>query len=150
MNNNAFQELIDRIKPNTFVTLTAKQGVVLKSGVYIPPTYNAFEKAAGVLWKGIMVQLYGKRAYRRKKNRLLPNVTVFEQSDGGMWHLHACVRRPPHVTLAEFNEIVKRAWYKSAWSKRIVQVEEYRDNGVPYILKTGQDAILVSFLCLDD
>lgn len=146
---DAIEEIYNRVEPNTFITLTGKQVIIGASGIVVPASRDAYARAMKGFWRQVSIRVYGKRNWR-KRRLPPPNVTVVEQSTGGMWHIHCCARRPVHVTIERFRQIVEECWYKSVWSKQIVQVDEYRGYGVHYILKTGQDALLVDSCNFDE
>lgn len=136
----------EKIKPNTWLVLTVRQGISNDVGTFIPGSYLVYERVMKGFWKAVNIRLYGKRQTRLKKH-ILPNLTVLERSKGGRWHIHACVRRPPHVTIEEFRQIIDDCCRRSRWFQRIREIDDYRGGGVNYILKDGQDGILVGTLC---
>ena len=140
--NKTAEELEQRIRPNTFVTLTLRQGIQNGVGSFIAGSPQAYQRVMLGLFKSVNRRLYGKRRWRRKKPPLF-NLTVLERSPAGSWHIHACVKRPDHVTIEEFRQVIDDCWKSSEWYLPIWQVDDYRGGGVSYILKDGQEGILV-------
>jgi hypothetical protein len=141
--NKSIVEIEDRVKPNTFVTLTLCQGITNMSGTFITGSPEAYERAVQGLYKAVARRLYSKRRWRRTRPRLA-NLTSLEKGRDGRWHIHACIRRPSHVTIEQFQLIVEECWKDSRWALDRTQIEEYRGGGLSYILKEGQDSILVN------
>jgi hypothetical protein len=130
------------VKPNTFITLTIKQGIYDRFGAYMPGSSDVYDRVIRSLLSRVHRRLYGKRAWRRRRHQL-PNLTVLEKGKDGRWHIHSCLKRPAHVTIEELIDIVEECWSVSDWYMPRYEIEEYRGGGVSYILKDGQDAILV-------
>lgn len=137
----AAKEIELLVQPNTFVTLTLRDGVWNKSGCYIRGNFEVYNRVCKGLFKQINKRLSGGRVRRRRGNRL-PNWTVFETSKGGLRHIHSCIRRPSHVSIERFDEIVRSCIASSIWILPRCEIKEYLDNGVRYILKDGQDGVL--------
>ncbi|MBN2971181.1 hypothetical protein JW805_04020 [Roseomonas aeriglobus] len=146
MKTKHIEELEKKVNPNTWIVLTVRQGIQNDMSSFIPGSYLAYERAMKGFWNEVNRRLYGKRKLRRRK-RIIPNITVLERSYGGMWHIHACAKRPPHVTIEEFRQIVDDCCRRSRWFLPRREVEDYRGGGVSYILKDGQDGILVQACC---
>lgn len=141
INAETIREYEDRLKPNTFITLTLRQGISSSTGGFIRGCPLAYDRVMKGQLSAVSRRIYGKRRWRKKRQRL-PNLSVVEKSYGGLWHIHACLKRPDNVTIEEFTDIFETCWSKSQWAKERFEIEEYRGGGVSYILKDGQDAIL--------
>lgn len=141
IDQTAVKQIENRIKPNTFVTLSVKQGIQNSAGTFIAGSPEVYDRVFAALMSEVNLRLYGKRRWRRNRKRLL-NISTVERSKGGLWHLHACIRRPEHVSIGEFENILRNCWRKSQWYMPVFEVAEFRNNGVRYILKGGQDTIL--------
>lgn len=146
MKHSDYKEIEDRINPNTFITLTLKQGIQNGEGSFIAGSPQAYDRVVTGLFNEVLRRIYGKRAWRRKRKALL-NLTTLELSRGGQWHIHSCLRRPSHVNIYEFRAIISDCWRKSRWYMPHFEVDEYRGGGVSYILKDGQDSILIGPTC---
>lgn len=141
INSETISKYEEKLKPNTFITLTLKQGISSAMGGFIRGCPLAYDRAMKGQLSAVSKRIYGKRRWRRNR-RNLPNLSVVEKSYGGLWHIHACLRRPDSVTISELINIFETCWSKSQWAKERFEIEEYRGGGLSYILKDGQDAIL--------
>lgn len=136
------EHLEKSINPNVFITLTLKQGYVNEKGSYIPGGEIVYARAMRGLMRDLNQRCFPKRAFRRNPSRI-KNLTCLEFRFGSDYHVHACVRKPDNVSFEEFERHFEESWRNSKWYRPNYKIEEYRGGGVAYILKEGQDAILL-------
>jgi hypothetical protein len=139
--DKAAKELNEIIMPNSFVTLTLREGIWTRAGYYISGSHEVYDRVVRSLFREINRRIYGGRTCRRRP-RNLPNWTVLETSKGGLRHVHSCIKRPDHVSIDLFDEILRSCIAKSKWLMPHCEVAEHKGGGVRYILKDGQDGVL--------
>lgn len=137
----AKNKLAKKIKSDLFLTLTLKQGIRASCGAYLKGSPEVYDRVIRQQMARVERALFGKRKCRRLK-RIIKNITSIERNKAGEYHIHSCIELPPDVKMEKFAEIYDRCWRQSKWFRPIYRIEEDRGNGVPYILKDGQDSIL--------
>lgn len=93
------------------------------------------------IMSGLERRLRSKRSWRRKK-RVFPCLFTIEKGAFGRWHVHGCIRRPPNVTIEQFEKALQQSCAGTQWVLERRDVQEDRGFSIPYILKQGQDSIL--------
>ena len=116
-----------------FVTVTAR---------FASPSRSEFEAALRLLINRINRLCYGRQGRRGKRS--VASFCVIEKGGSiGRLHAHLLLGRPPQLGVAGVREIV----WKTLRKIRLFgysDVRSYcRDRHAPYVLKEGQDAILV-------
>jgi hypothetical protein len=139
------KEMVDRVEPDTFITLSVKQSLPAGLGPHFVGNHERYDRVMAQTLKKVGGKIHGKRKSRRK-GHLIKNISTLERGMDGRWHIHCCLKRPSHVNIEKFREIFLECWEKSRWYLPIHDFQEI-DGGAPiYIMKTGQDSLLTESL----
>lgn len=139
------EEMVDRVEPDTFITLSVKQSLPAGLGPHFAGNHERYDRVMAQTLKKVGEKIYGKRKSRRK-GHLIKNISTLERGEDGRWHIHCCLKRPTHVNIQQFRDIFLECWEKSRWYMRKHDFQEIDGNAPYYIMKTGQDSILTESL----
>ena len=140
------RELSDLVRPDLYFVITLKQAVRSDRGHWTTGGAIEYELAWNAFMKAFSKRLYGKRRYKRK-GLIIPNVSTLENCYGkGRWHINACFRRPPHVTVEQFERIFIEVWRCNKWYAPDIRCQEITGDAVGYALKEGLETLLAQTL----
>ena len=148
LNRSAYSDWIVSSIPSDrdywFLTLTMKQGIQRNDGMsWEPLTREAADQNVRWFLKEVNREVFG-HAYKKYGKRLI----VIDSAEGGdgsiqRHHRHMLIEKPTRYTDEEWKLLILRAWRKSRWGYR--QVEIVRANSrnavVKYMTKNGGDAL---------
>lgn len=143
LNKEVVEDIVSRIDPDTFITLSVKQCLPATVGPLYVGNPERYDRAMRTTLKAVHRQVYGKRQSRRKRH-LFKNISTLERAYGGRWHIHCCLKRPDHVNIEQFRMIFLQCWEKSNWYMPHNEVVQMTGGAAYYILKMGQDSILTT------
>lgn len=139
------REMVDRVEPDTFITLSVKQSLPASLGSHFAGNHERYDRVMAQTLKKVGGKIYGRRKSRRK-GHLIKNISTLERGKDGRWHIHCCLKRPNHVSIEKFKETFLECWEKSRWYMRKHDFQEIDGDAAYYIMKTGQDSILTDSL----
>ncbi|WP_156357644.1 hypothetical protein [Sphingomonas sp. Leaf62] len=136
-----FAESIEReVQPEVFFTLSVKQGIQNDRGVFINGDREAYDRAM----TGLLNDTAKRLRRGRQRRRRLSNLSTVERGRFGRNHIHGCIKLPPGVKFTEFRNAFIASWERSSWYLPKYDVQFLTGNAVGYILKEGQESILLS------
>jgi hypothetical protein len=75
----------------------------------------------------------------RRHGKRVRVIAVLEKETEGPWHYHAAVEPPPHLTLDQFESLIRDCWLRVGWHYPDVLVRPGADSGwIHYMLKRRQ------------
>jgi hypothetical protein len=83
--------------------------------------------------------IYGNAV--RRHNKRLRVIPILEKSLGGRWHFHAAMEPPAHLSIVDFEGLIRKCWSGTGWGYEQVLVRAEADAGwIGYLLKPSQKA----------
>jgi hypothetical protein len=130
--------------PTTAVTVTLNQ-----SRSYETPRGKVWRRGDIILFEGVLEglmkrlaqQVYGRRATEKHGLKLIGAGIVEGNGTSKAFHIHACLRRPDHLTPEQFNRCIIQSWSESPWLKPDLDVQEINGGWCWYMTKEGPDGL---------
>ena len=138
--------MASELQPNVAVTATLNQ-----SRSYDGPRGLSWKRGDPILYEGVLAGLitrlsksaYGRSAVAKHGKRIAAGGAIEGDGFGQAYHAHLLIRRPDHLSVVEFDEMLRSEFLRSPWLKPDLDVQQITGNWVGYVHKGNPETFMV-------